>query len=74
MFNYLDATSSWNYIISTHKPDWYLSLEEAQAYAEKLRLKKIASINKQMAQLKNMEIKVTVIPCRKKAADTSVEE
>lgn len=39
-------------------PDWYKTLEEAQARAEEMRKKKIASLERQLEKLKTMKIEV----------------
>jgi hypothetical protein len=35
-----------------HRPDWHETLAEAKAHAEKMRVKKIASLEKQLERLK----------------------
>jgi len=40
-----------------HKPHWHLTMEEAVAQAEKMRLAKIASLEKQLAKLKALQFK-----------------
>jgi hypothetical protein len=37
-----------------HKPDWHASRGEAGLYAEQLRVKRMASLKKQLAKLKAM--------------------
>jgi hypothetical protein len=40
-----------------HKPDWHLTLDEAQKHAEKMRLRAICSTERRLHQLKNLKIK-----------------
>lgn len=43
-----------------HGSDWHLTLEAAQAHAEKMVAKKIVSLTKSLAQLKNYKPKVVI--------------
>ena len=40
-----------------HKPHWHESLQDAIAQAEKMRLKKIASLEKQLKKIKEISFK-----------------
>ncbi len=46
--------SGTNYPTYYHKPDWHESNAEALAHAEKMRQKKIESLDKQIGKIKAM--------------------
>jgi hypothetical protein len=43
-----DGSSGWGYL---HKGDWHLTKDAADQKAEQMRLRKIASVKKQLARL-----------------------
>lgn len=43
-----------NYNQYFHKPDWHLTIDEAKAQAEKMRVAKIKSLNKSIAKLESL--------------------
>jgi len=51
----IQETGKGIYPIYYHKPDWYETEQEAKDQAELMRKKKIASLEKQVAKLKEMK-------------------
>lgn len=45
-----------------HKPHWHLTRKEAEAQAERMRVKAIASLKKRLAKLERMTFKGEVTP------------
>lgn len=51
------------YAVPVHKPYWYETKKQALEHAEKLRVNKIASLNKQIAKLEKLKFKGTCKSC-----------
>lgn len=52
---YSDLVSSQSGYPYYHKPDWHETKEEAIKRAEQMRVKKIASLRKQIEKLENLD-------------------
>lgn len=52
----------WNgWETAVHGNDWHETLDAAQKHAESMRLKKLASVKKQLAKLEQLSVKVVDI-------------
>lgn len=56
---YLYAKSEHGYLQLYNKSEWFLSEEEAVRRAEELRLKKLASLEKQIQKLKKLKFETS---------------
>lgn len=55
MISYNSYSDNKSNIEHCHKPDWHVDKESAIKRAEEMRIKKIASLKKQITKLENMK-------------------